>query len=123
MSNGTKDVQLDLEFAIDAAPQKLWAALTEPQIVERWLAPVRAKGGQDGAVEPATSCELVDAEPNVSVSYRWRDGDADDSLVTFSVAQAENGRSRLRVVHGRLPRSAVMMMAANANRPPLALAA
>ena len=71
--------ELSLEFAIDEALEKLWHALTEPRIVEQWLAPVVRN-------DPTTagfSCELLATDPGRSVSYRWRDPDLGESIVTF----------------------------------------
>jgi uncharacterized protein YndB with AHSA1/START domain len=82
-----QDEELVFDMAIDEPPQKLWRALTEPAIVERWLAPLDTK-----------------AEPNRSASYIWRDPEAGESMVTFAISERVDGFSRLSIVHTGLPR-------------------
>jgi len=106
----TPDVarELSLEFAIDEAPEKLWHALTEPRIVEQWLAPVVRN-------DPTTagfSCELLATDPGRSVSYRWRDPDLGESIVTFGVSEREGGFSQLSVLQEIVPMPAVTMSGA-----------
>lgn len=100
--------ELSLEFAIDEAPEKLWHALTEPRIVEQWLAPVVRN-------DPTTagfSCELLATDPGRSVSYRWRDPDLGKSIVTFGVSEREGGFSQLSVLQEIVPMPAVTMSGA-----------
>lgn len=100
--------ELSLEFAIDEAPEKLWHALTEPRIVEQWLAPVVRN-------DPTTagfSCELLATDPGRSVSYRWRDPDMGESIVTFGVSEREGGFSQLSVLQEIVPMPAVTMSGA-----------
>ncbi|HEY5819008.1 MAG TPA: SRPBCC domain-containing protein [Mesorhizobium sp.] len=100
--------ELSLEFAIDEAPEKLWHALTEPRIVEQWLAPVVRN-------DPTTagfSCELLATDPGRSVSYRWRDPDLGESIVTFGVSEREGGFSQLSVLQEIVPMPAVTMSGA-----------
>ena len=106
----THDVarELALEFAIDEAPAKLWHALTEPKIVEQWLAPVMRN-------DPTTagfSCELLATDPGLSVSYRWRDPDIGESIVTFAVSEREGGFSQLSIIQEIVTMPAVAMSGA-----------
>jgi uncharacterized protein YndB with AHSA1/START domain len=85
----------------------VWRALTEPELLSKWLLPVLdfklAPGaafrfqappqpGWDGAVQ----CELLSLEPGRKLSYRWVVGPL-DTVVTFSLAPSGPG-SRLTVV-------------------------
>ncbi len=46
-----QDEELAFDVAIDEPPQKLWRALTEAPIVERWLAPVIDRSREPGRAE------------------------------------------------------------------------
>jgi uncharacterized protein YndB with AHSA1/START domain len=100
--------ELSLEFSIDEAPQKVWHALTEPAVVEQWLAPIR------GNNPPAqgSCCEVLSTDPGHSVSYRWRDPEAGESIVTFAVSEREDGFSRLSIRQEGLPATSVVMSGA-----------
>jgi len=103
----TEDLVLDYE--LDAPPEKVWRAISNPVFRERWL----------------PKAELVDAEPVSStpgeeIRYRMRDDEPPflESIVTFQVKPDTAGRTRLRIIHEladmtikqRMPR------AANSNR-------
>lgn len=87
---------LTFDFAIDEPPQKVWHALTDPQLVERWLAPI-IHG--DAFSHSGFSCEKLGANEGRAVSYLWRDPDCGDSVVTFSLTERADGFSRLSVLH------------------------
>jgi len=132
-----QDEELTFDVAIEEPPQKLWRALTEASIVERWLAPVVERSREPGSAEERFTCQLIDAEKNRSASYIWRDPEAGSSIVTFSISERGDGFSRLSIVHKGLPRVFTIAAsnatfgkappcAANANvqnTPPLLLAA
>ena len=109
-----KDLVLDYE--LDAPPEKVWLAISNPALREKWL-PKR---------------ELADATPVSSISgeevrYRMRDDEPPflESIVTFQVMPSATGGTRLRIIHGLV---AVTLMrrtpqAANSNRCSLMRAA
>lgn len=106
---------LVLEFPLEDAPEKVWRAVSEKAFREQWL----------------PSQDLVDEEPlsrreGEEVRYRIRD-DAPpylESVVTFQVRPAPEGGATLRIIHELAdPRLKRPLTAANANRPPLMLAA
>lgn len=99
---------LGFDFAIDEPPQKLWQALTDPAIVEKWLAPVVHDGDGD-----RLSCEKLGADEGRNVTYLWRDPDCGDSIVTFSLTERADGLSRLFIRHEAAGRQAPV--AANQN--------
>lgn len=95
-----------VESELDAPPEKVWRALTEPALAGAWLPP-------DGSVR-----RVLEARPPERLRLGWGVPGALDSEVTFVLSPLPQHRTLLRVVHDgfRLP-------AANGNRPPLARAA
>lgn len=109
---------LVFECDLDEPPEKVWRALTEPRLLEAWLGTdqvrsdrVDAKTGLDRGTGQAGSAdyEILTAEPNRRVRYRWRDrengaGDADGqevhSVVTVELAPCPAGGTHVRLTHG-----------------------
>jgi uncharacterized protein YndB with AHSA1/START domain len=59
------------ECDLPDAPERVWRALTVPELLARWL-------------PDAVGCEILAAEPNRLLRYRWRAAEDDrDSFVTF----------------------------------------
>ncbi len=100
--------RLEFEFDLRHAPEKVWRALTEPELLARWLLPVfglalepgtaftfqtQPMPGWDGIVH----CELLEAEAPRMLRYRWVVGDM-DTVVAFTLAPTASG-SRLSLVH------------------------
>jgi uncharacterized protein YndB with AHSA1/START domain len=120
-----------VECELEAAPEKVWRALTIPEFVATWLLPndmsepragekFNLDGGKFG-LSTRIDCEVLDAEPQRRLRYSWREADDTASVVTFELAPHGEG-TKLRVTHGAaMP--AVTMLAANCNAPPLRLAA
>ncbi|MPT39608.1 SRPBCC family protein [Achromobacter denitrificans] len=79
-----------LEYELDAPPEKVWRALSIPEFREQWLP------GLDLA-----SPDPVDATPQEEVRYRMRDDEPPflESVVTFQLRPAADGRSLLRIIH------------------------
>jgi uncharacterized protein YndB with AHSA1/START domain len=91
-----------VEREIPHPPEKIWRALTQPQLIEEWLMkndfePVvghrfKLRGGWGGVLD----CEVLAAEPNKTLSYTW-DYAHDDpafnlkSVVTFTLTPTRNG--------------------------------
>jgi uncharacterized protein YndB with AHSA1/START domain len=80
-----------VECDLDAPLDRVWTALTDPGLVETWLAP-REAGVELG--------EMRDVEPGRRLSYDWREAEGAglDSVVTFTLTETEDG-VRLRIVH------------------------
>jgi uncharacterized protein YndB with AHSA1/START domain len=120
-----EDVVLD--YDLDAAPEKVWRALTEPDLVAAWLGPndIAPEVGHGFALEPApdkpVDCEILEAEPPRRLSYRWREADAGghvtESIVTFEVTPTPLGGCHLRLVHSgfKAAGAGAMLCAANDN--------
>jgi uncharacterized protein YndB with AHSA1/START domain len=103
-----------VECDLDAAPEKVWRALTVPEILAAWLMPNdidptvgRRFTFEAGAGQSAVECEVLAAEPNRLLRYRWCGGEAErdaagrrlDSILTFELAETETGGTHLRLVH------------------------
>jgi uncharacterized protein YndB with AHSA1/START domain len=102
-----------VEYDLPRPPEKVWRALTEPELLAAWLMPndirptvghrftFRAQpiGGWDGVVQ----CEVLEAQPYERLVYSWRGGgDAPamrlDTRVTWTLAPTASG-TRLRLEH------------------------
>ena len=96
-----------VEREIGFPPEKLWRALTQPHLMEEWLmkndfAPVvghrfSLRGDRGGVLD----CEVLEVEPQRSLSYTWNFAHEDPaydlrSVVTFTLTPAGNG-THLRV--------------------------
>jgi len=79
-----------VECELPDPPEKVWRALTEPDLVAEWLT----------ADEPAPiEREVVLEEPHRLLRLAWRDGGEVESLVTFELERTSTGGTNLRVVH------------------------
>ncbi|GGE14738.1 hypothetical protein GCM10011390_37340 [Aureimonas endophytica] len=100
---------LVFECELDAAPDKVWRAISIPAYRERWLP-------EAVLADP----EPVAATPGREACYRLRDRDMPfaESVVTFELSPNAVGGTHLRIVH-RLAEAGAgrALMAANGNRP------
>jgi len=116
-----------LDYDLDEAPEKVWRALTRPELVAAWLGPndIAAKVGRRFALEPApdkpVDCEVLEAVPERRLSWLWREADERggtvESTVTFEVTPTPLGGSHLRLIHSgfRAAGAGSMTSAANDN--------
>ncbi len=82
------------ECDLPDAPEKVWKALTAPELLAAWL-------------PEANRSELLAAEPNKLLRYRWAGGEHDrdaagrviESVVSFELTGTPGGGTHLRVVH------------------------
>jgi uncharacterized protein YndB with AHSA1/START domain len=96
-----------VERDIPYPPEKLWRALTQPQLIEEWLMksdfePVvghrfNLRGDWGGVLD----CEVLAVEPNNTLSYTWNFAHDDPayalkSVVTFTLTPTGTG-TRLRM--------------------------
>jgi uncharacterized protein YndB with AHSA1/START domain len=111
--NPTATEALSFECDLPDPPEKVWRALTEPELLAAWLMPNDIKteagnrftfAGPDRPIE----CEVLEAEPGKLLRYSWRErpsaSDADDlpafdSIVTFTLARTASGGTHLSIVH------------------------
>jgi len=109
-SEATPDA-LEFEYDLAEPPEKVWRALTVPELLAAWMMPndIRPEIGNRFAfagTEAAIECEILDAEPERLLRYSWREQPGDDarqdtldSVVTFTLARTVSGGTRLRIVH------------------------
>ncbi len=81
---------IELEYQLDEPPQKVWRAISTPELRQNWLP-------QEALANP----EAISVTPGEEVSYRLRD-DAPpflESNVTFRITPNANGGTSLRIIH------------------------
>lgn len=103
MSSAAAEVRtVVVEREFPHPPEKLWRALTQPELIAEWLmkndfAPVVGRrfnlSGDWGGV---LDCEVLEVEPNEILSYTWNFAHSDpafdlESVVTFTLAPTGNG--------------------------------
>jgi len=102
---------LEFEYDLAEPPEKVWRALTVPELLAAWMMPndIRAQTGSNftfAGPDAAIECEILDAEPERLLRYSWREQPNDaarqdplDSVVTFTLARTASGGTHLRIVH------------------------
>lgn len=131
---------LVFEWDFDEPPEKVWRALTEPRLLEAWLAAddlPRADPGEEEAAPRqllsvpervegrvgSSRYEILTAEPHRLLRYGWQDRESADgdtggrevhSVVTVELAPGQMGGTHLRLTHGefRIVWAAPVMIAA-----------
>lgn len=111
----TQDIVVDEVFP--HAPETIWRALTNAELMERWMMQptgfeavvgktftfqTKPAGAWDGTIR----CEVLEVVPNRLFSYAWRGGDEGnvgygsrlDTVVTWTMSPVEGG-TRVRLVH------------------------
>jgi len=96
-----------VEREIPHPPEKIWRALTQPHLMEEWLMKndfkpavghrFNLRGDWGGVLD----CEVLEVEPNRTLSYTWNFAHDDaaynlQSVVTFTLTPTRTG-TRLRV--------------------------
>jgi uncharacterized protein YndB with AHSA1/START domain len=94
---------ISFDFELPHAPEKVWRALTDPELLTEWLLPVvdldfdlapgseftlrtQSQPGWDGTV----SCEILEVDPRQKLSYAWRVPFL-DTVVTFTLTPTASG--------------------------------
>ena len=102
----TRTESVSLEFDLAHAPEKVWRALTEPELLSQWLLPVHGFRLEHGAAftfrappqpgwDGVVNCRFLEIEPPRLLSWRWVVGDI-DTVVTLTVTPTAAG-TRLAV--------------------------
>jgi uncharacterized protein YndB with AHSA1/START domain len=89
----TRTVTVEREFA--HPPEKIWRALTQPHLIEAWLmkndfVPALNHRFKLSADWGSVDCEVLEIEPNRSLSYTWAAMGL-DSVVTWTLTPAGAG--------------------------------
>ena len=83
-------------------PEKLWRALTQPHLIEEWLMKnnfrpvVGHRFNLTGEWGGVLDCEVLEVEPNKTLSYTWNFSHEDPaydmkSVVVFTLTPTPNG--------------------------------
>ena len=105
---------------LDDPPEKVWRALTTPELLAAWLAEgdIRAEVGHRFALNPETGpveCEVLEADPRNRLKISWHErdeaGEPIESEVTIDLTPTINGGTRLRLVHDGFVRAGFLVMA------------
>ena len=95
------------EFDLHHSPEKVWRALTDPELLAEWLLPAIGLELEPGAefmfkTQPypgwdgTVNCRFIEIEPQRKLSYTWTVPFL-DTVVTFSLAPSASG-TRLSLV-------------------------
>jgi uncharacterized protein YndB with AHSA1/START domain len=97
----TQSETLSFEFDLQHSPEKVWRALTQPELLSEWLLPVIDLELEPGATftlqappqpgwDGTVNCRLLELEEQRKLSYAWVVGDI-DTVVTFTLAPTSSG--------------------------------
>jgi uncharacterized protein YndB with AHSA1/START domain len=89
----TRSVVVEREIAYP--PEKIWRALTQPQLIEEWLMkndfkPVVGQAFKLTADWGAVDCQVLAVEPNRTLSYTWGAYGL-ESVVTWTLTPTSTG--------------------------------
>ena len=101
---------ISFEFDLRHPPEKVWRALTDPELLAEWLLPAVGLELEPGAAftlksqpypgwDGTVDCRFVEIEPHRKLSYTWVvGGDLGlNTVVTFTLTPTESG-TRLSLV-------------------------
>ncbi len=86
-TDGAANQDLLFEAELEAPPEKVWRALSTPEIREAWLGEPEAGPAEVSRADPPSRLDLV---------WPTREG---DTLVSFEVEPAEGGGARITITH------------------------
>jgi uncharacterized protein YndB with AHSA1/START domain len=100
---------ISFDFDLHHSPEKVWRALTDPELLSEWLLPVIDLALEPGAAfrfntqpypgwDGTVNCRLLEIEAPRVLSYTWVVGDMFiDTVVTFTLTPTPSG-TRLSLV-------------------------
>ena len=97
----SKNETVTLDLDLPHPPEKVWRALTEPELLARWLLPVIGLELREGAAftfrtqpypgwDGTVNCRVLEIVPHRRLSYAWTVPFL-DTVVTFSLAPSAAG--------------------------------
>jgi uncharacterized protein YndB with AHSA1/START domain len=112
MSAETETQTISIEYDLPHPPAKVWRALTEPELLAKWIMAndmqplvghaftFRADPTPwwDGTVH----CEVLEVEPGKRLRYTWRSGPDSsplDTVVTWTLTPTPSGGTHLALEH------------------------
>ena len=98
--NSTETLSVVVERELPFPPEKVWRALTQPQLIEEWLMKNDFKPVVDHRFNlradwGAVDCRVQAVEPNKRLSYSWAAYGL-ESIVTWTLTPTSTG-TRLRM--------------------------
>lgn len=104
---------ISFDFDLPHAPEKVWRALTDPELLTEWLLPVVALKLEPGAAftlqappqpgwDGSVNCRFLEIEVQRKLSYTWVVGDI-DTVVTFTLTPTASGTQLSLVQSGFKP--------------------
>lgn len=104
---------ITFEFDLSHSPQKVWRALTDPELLTQWLLLVVGLELEPGAAftfkappqpewDGIVNCRFLEIEPRKKLSWTWVVGDI-DTVVTFTLTPTESGTQLSLVQSGFKP--------------------
>jgi uncharacterized protein YndB with AHSA1/START domain len=104
---------LSFDFDLPHSPEKVWRALTDPDLLAEWLLPVVNLELQPGAAftfktqpypgwDGTVNCRFVEIEPLRKLSYTWSVPFL-DTVVTFTLTPTASGTRLTLVQSGFAP--------------------
>jgi uncharacterized protein YndB with AHSA1/START domain len=96
----TETLSVVVEREVPFPPEKVWRALTQPQLIEKWLMKNDFKPVVDHAFTlradwGAVDCKVLAVEPDKTLSYTWAAYGL-ESIVTWTLTPTSAG-TRLRM--------------------------
>ena len=100
---------ISFEFDLHHPPEKVWRALTDPELLADWLLPVTGLALEPGAAftfrtqpiagwDGMVNCRMLEIEPGRRLSYTWVVGKMElNTVVTFTLTPTPSG-TRLSLV-------------------------
>ncbi len=92
---------LTFDTELPAPPEKVWQALTVPELREAWL-DGPGTDPDDPTCVSVTEYEVIEADPCRLLRLAWHERGPDgamDSVVTFALARTASGGTHLSIVH------------------------
>jgi uncharacterized protein YndB with AHSA1/START domain len=101
-NTATETLSVVVEREIPHPPEKIWRALTQPQLIEEWLMkcdfkPVVGHRFDFRADWGSVDCQVQAVEPNKMLSYTWAAFGL-ESVVTWTLTPTSTG-THLRMEH------------------------
>ena len=106
---------ISFELELKQGPEKVWRALTDPQLLAEWLLPVFDLELAPGAAftfktqayppwDGTVNCRILESKPPTKLSYAWVVGDMEiDTVVTFTLTPTPAGTHLSLVQSGFKP--------------------
>ena len=106
---------ISFEFDLQHSPEKVWRALTDPELLAEWLLPVFDLKLEPGAAfmfktqpypgwDGVVNCRVLEIEPPRKLSYAWVVGNMElDTVVTFTLEPTATGSHLSLVQSGFKP--------------------